>query len=190
MALREAIRMWKRIALALGALIVALAAVVAMQPSSFAIERSTTIAAPAHLVYPHIASVRAMDEWSPWAKMDPQMKTTYEGPESGVGAGSSWEGPQMGKGRIAVTAVKPDREVEMRLEMLAPMAATNRILFTLAPAGEATTVTWRMEGTNGFAGKAMTLVVGMDEMVGEPFSDGLAALKELAEAEAARRASH
>lgn len=180
--------MWKKIAGALGALVVVLAAVVAMQPSSFAVERSATIAAPAAVVYPHIASVRAMDQWSPWAKMDPDLQTTYDGPASGVGSRSSWEGPQMGKGRVTVTAARPDREVEMKLEMLAPMAATNRIVFTLAPAGDTTTVTWRMEGRSGFVGKAMSLLMDMDAMVGGAFADGLAALKTLAEAETARRA--
>ena len=179
--------MWKRIALALGALFVALVAVVALQPSSFAIERSTRVEAPPGLVYGHIESLRAMDVWSPWAKMDPEMRIDYAGPAAGVGARSSWEGPQMGRGRLAVTGVEPDREVEMRLEMLAPMGATNRILFTLEPMGEATRVTWRMEGTNGFAGKAISLFVGMDEMVGGPFEQGLLALKALAESDAAER---
>jgi hypothetical protein len=128
-----------------------------------------------------------MDAWSPWAKMDPQMVTEYSGPESGIGARSAWEGPQMGRGRIAVTAAEPGRAVEMELEMLEPMRATNRILFTLAPADGATRVTWRMEGTNGFVGKAASLVVDMEEMVGGPFEQGLAALREVAEADARRR---
>jgi hypothetical protein len=92
---------------------------------------------PPAVVYSHIASLRAMDVWSPWVRMD----VAYAGPESGVGARSEWEGPEMGRGRLTVTAVNPAREVEMRLDMLAPMAASNRILFTLAPAGAGTDVT-------------------------------------------------
>ncbi len=38
-----------------------------------------------------------------------------------------------------------------------------------------------MQGRNGFVGKAMTLVGGMDRMVGQPFEDGLQALKRLVE---------
>ncbi|MGH7289259.1 MAG: SRPBCC family protein [Myxococcota bacterium] len=169
---------------AIGVLVLGVAAVgfVAAQPSAFVIERSAAIDASPELVYRHIASLRAMDAWSPWVKMDAHMKVNYEGPEAGVGARSSWEGPEMGKGRLTITAVRPNAEVEMKLEMLAPMQATNRIVFTLVPAQEGTRVTWRMEGTNGFVGKAMTLVMGMDEMVGGPFEQGLAALKVLAEA--------
>jgi len=179
--------MWKKIALALGAIVVVLVAVVAMQPASFSIERSTAIEAPAEIIFGHIQNLRAMDAWSPWAKMDAQMKIDYQGPEAGVGARSSWEGPEMGTGRLTITAVKPDQEVEMKLEMLAPMAATNRILFTLVPTGGATQVTWHMDGTQNFVGKALSLVMDMDTMVGVPFENGLASLKLVAESETARR---
>jgi len=179
--------MIKKLAVAVGAILVVLVAVIAMQPATFTIERSAAIQAPAAVIFGHIQNLRAMDAWSPWAKMDPQMKIAYEGPEAGVGARSSWEGPQMGKGRLTVTAVKPDQEVEMKLEMLTPMAATNRILFTLALSGDTTRVTWHMDGTQNFVGKAFSLVMSMDTMVGVPFENGLASLKTVAESEVARR---
>ena len=171
---------------ALGALVLAAAgaAFVAAQPSAFVVQRSARVAAAPEVVYGHIASLRAMDAWSPWVRMDSALKVAYAGPESGVGARSSWEGPDMGTGRLTVTAVKPGREVEMRLEMLSPMQATNRIVFTLAPAGAGTEVTWRMEGRNGFLGKAAALVVDVDEMVGGPFESGLQSLAALVEADA------
>jgi uncharacterized protein YndB with AHSA1/START domain len=180
--------MAKMILLVLGAVVVVLIAVIAMQPATFAIERATVIEAPPDVVFAHLESPRAMDVWSPWVKMDPQQKLTHEGPESGVGAIESWEGPQIGAGRLTITGVKPNEEVEMRLEFTKPMQATNRALFTLTPAGEGTRIAWRMEGTNNFVAKAASLVMDMDEMVGEPFERGLADLKTLAEADAKQRA--
>ena len=179
--------MWKKVAVGLGAISVVLVAVIAMQPSSFTIERSTSIEAPADIVYGQIQDLRAMDAWSPWVKMDPQMKIAYEGPDAGVGARSSWEGPQIGKGRLSITAVRPDQEIEMELEMMVPMQATNRVLFRLTSTGGTTHVTWRMDGTNGFVAKAIGLVMNMDEMVGGPFESGLASLKRVAEAEKSAR---
>jgi uncharacterized protein YndB with AHSA1/START domain len=155
---------------------------VALQPSEFVIERSAAIAAPPEVVYDQIANLRAMDAWSPWVRMDAQLKIAYEGPESGVGARSSWQGPEMGEGRLTVTAVKPAREVEMELTMLSPMEATNRIVFSLDPTARGTEVTWRMEGRNGFVAKALGLFVDVDAMVGGPFEQGLAALARLVEA--------
>ena len=179
--------MWKKIALGLGAVVVILVAVVAIQPSSFTIERSAAIEAPADIVYGQIANLRAWEAWSPWARMDPQMKSSYDGAEAGVGAVSSWEGPDAGKGRMTITAAEPDQEIDLQLEFLAPMKATNQVRFTLDPAGESTEVTWRMEGHNGFVGKAFALVMNMDELVGGDFERGLASLKSLAEADAAVR---
>jgi uncharacterized protein YndB with AHSA1/START domain len=177
--------------LAIGALALGVAGsvFVAAQPAAFVVERSATIAAPPEVVFDHIASLRAMDAWSPWVRMDSQLKVVYAGPERGVGARSSWESPEMGAGRLTVTAVKPGREVEMRLEMLSPMQATNRIVFTLAPSGTGTQVTWRMEGRNGFVGKAVGLFMDMDGMVGGPFESGLTSLAALAEADARKRST-
>lgn len=179
--------MLKKIVLALGALIVVLLVVIALQPSTFVIERTTTIAAPADLVYPRIESLRAMSEWSPFARMDPQMKTTYEGAASGVGAVSSWQSEQVGDGRMTVIAVQPNQRVDIKLEFFRPLASTNRALFTLEPSGQATAVTWRMEGNNGFAGKAIGLLVDMDAMLGGEFEKGLGSLKAMAEADARSR---
>ncbi|MGH7336656.1 MAG: SRPBCC family protein, partial [Myxococcota bacterium] len=182
--------MGRKILIALGALVAVLVVVIALQPSTFAVERSIEIAAPPEVVFSHLESPRAMDAWSPWVKMDPEQKITHEGPESGVGAIETWEGPQVGAGRLTITGVEPNEEVEMRLEFTRPMQATNRALYTLAMVGDATRVTWRMEGTNHFIGKAASLVMNMDEMVGGTFERGLADLKALAEADAEQRAEH
>jgi len=176
--------MGRKIALGLAVALLGFAGVVAMQPSSFEVARSARVKAPADVVYRHIESLRAMDVWSPYAHMDPQMKIAYEGPESGVGARSSWVGPQMGTGSLTITGAVPEREVEMSLDMRTPMEAHNRILFTLAPKDGETEVTWRMQGRSGFLGKAIGLFVPMDGMVGGQFEQGLASLQKVAENDA------
>jgi hypothetical protein len=181
-------RILARIGLVLAALLAVLILVIAVQPAEFAIERSKPIEAPPEVVYPHIADLHAFNAWNPFARMDPEMTLRYDGPEAGVGASSSWVAPQMGKGRMTITRVEPDREVEMKLEFFEPMAGTNRVLFGLAPEGAATRVSWRMEGRNNFVGKAMALFADMDGMMGESFDRGLENLKLAAEAEVRERA--
>jgi uncharacterized protein YndB with AHSA1/START domain len=174
--------MLRKILTGLGVLVLVLAVVVSMQPATFAVERSVTIAAPTPQLYAQIANLRAMEAWSPFMKMDPaNQKNTYTGPPSGVGAVCSWEGGDAGAGRLTIVGEKPNEQLDMRLEMIEPMQADNRVTFTLAPAGGATTVTWRIEGENSFVSKAAGLVMDMDEMVGGEFEKGLAALKTLAE---------
>lgn len=176
--------MWRSIGLALLAIVVLLVVVIAVQPAAFVIERSTTIEAPAAVIYPHIVSPRAMNAWSPFALGDPQMKIEYSGPEAGIGAMSAWQSPQMGDGSMTVTEAAPGQQVALRLDFVRPMQATNTARFTLEPAGTGTRVTWRMEGRNGFLGKAFSLVMNMDKVVGGEFEQGLASLKTLAESEA------
>jgi hypothetical protein len=54
----------------------------------------------------------------------------------------------------------------------------------LRPAPGGVTVTWAMSGRNPFLGKAISLFINMDRMVGGQFEKGLADLKQLTEAEA------
>jgi uncharacterized protein YndB with AHSA1/START domain len=173
--------MTRKIAIGAAVLVALLAAVVALQPAEFAIERSEHIAAPPEVVYPHIASLRAMDAWSPWVKMDQRIQIAHEGPESGVGAIEAWTGPHTGTGRMTITSARPNQEVEIALEFFEPMPSRNLARFTLAPEDGGTRVTWRMEGTNTFVGKAASLVMNMEQMIGGNFERGLADLKKLAE---------
>jgi hypothetical protein len=180
--------MLKKIGLGIAVVVVALVVFVSMQPGSFAVERSITMQAPVDIAYGLVSDFHAWENWSPWAKLDPNMKTTYEGPGNTEGSSYSWEGSkEVGKGRMTMTALKPAQSVEIKLEFLAPFQATNRTLFSFAPQGDATNVTWRMEGTNSFAAKALHLVVDMDKMVGKDFEKGLASMKALAEAAAQKR---
>jgi len=176
--------MGRVIAIVLVAGLVLLPVYIALQPSDFAIERTAAIQAPASAIYPHLQSLRAMNEWSPFAKGDPAMKITYSGPDSGVGASSSWQSDKSGSGSSTITRAVPNEEVEMRLDFTAPMTATNTARFMLQPQGDATRVTWRMEGHRGFLAKAFGLVVNMDKVVGGEFEKGLASVKTLAESEA------
>ena len=60
-----------KILIGLGIVLAVLAIVVSMQPSAFRVERSVMIQAPSALLYAQIADLRAMEAWSPFAKMDP-----------------------------------------------------------------------------------------------------------------------
>jgi hypothetical protein len=171
--------------IALGLIVLAVVFVLLLalrQPDSFRIQRSTVIGAPAERIYPLIADMRRMNSWNPFAKKDPQIQITYRGPASGPGAAYDFSGnKEVGKGCIEVTeAVAPTR-VAMRLDVTEPMEGHHAILFSLAPDGGGTRVTWAMEGASPFLGKVMGVVFNMDKMVGGAFDAGLADLKAQAE---------
>lgn len=174
--------MLRRIALVTLVLLLSLGLIVGLQPAQFAIARSVTIAAPPGEIYPHLVNLRAWEAWSPFAKMDPEQTNVYTGADSGVGAVMDWEGPQAGAGRATIVGATPDAEVDVKLDFREPMEATNQATFLLVPGPDGTTVTWRLEGENGFVAKAFGLVTDMDQMVGGEFEKGLAKLRAVVEA--------
>ena len=159
--------------------------VVAMQPSHYHIERSATMNAPAPIVFNQVNDFHKWEAWSPWAKLDPNIKTSYEGAPAGTGATYSWTGnDQVGQGRMTITDSKPAELVKIKLEFIKPFAAINATDFIFTPQGNQTAVKWTMEGDNNCIGKAFGLFMSMDKMVGNDFEKGLAQMKSVAEAAA------
>ena len=174
--------MWKKILIGIVVIIAVLLVVVVLQPASFSVERSTAIAAPPSAIFPLVNDFHQWDRWSPWAKRDPEMKTTYSGADAGVGATYAWVGnSEVGEGKMTITESAPNERIVINLEFLVPFKATNTTEFTFTPVGDQTEVRWRMTGENGFVGKAMSLFMDMDSMVGGDFEDGLQSMKAAAE---------
>lgn len=170
------------LAVLLVCLIVSFCVAVSLQPGVFSVQRSTTIAAPPAVVFPLVDDLQAWDSWSPWKKLDPNPRTTISTPSSGQGATFSWSGnDQIGEGKLTILASRPDELVEVEQEFVKPFAGTARMIFTFAPQDGGTHVTWKMEGTNNFLGKAMCLFMDMDATLGPSFADGLANIKTVAE---------
>jgi hypothetical protein len=169
-----------------GLAVVAIAVVLilaAMKPSTFVVERSVTINATPEKIVPLINDFHNWDTWSPWAKLDPAMKTTYSGAASGVGSVYEWEGnSKVGKGRMEMRVVHPTK-ISIKLDFLKPFEGHNTADFVLQPEGStATRVTWVMYGPLTFIpGKLMSVFTTMDNMVGDDFQRGLANLKTAAE---------
>jgi len=170
--------MLKKILIALAAIIVVLIVVVALQPSDFRIVRSASILAPPSALFAQVNDFHKWESWSPWEKLDPAMKKSFEGAPSGTGAIYAWAGnDQVGEGRMTVTGSRPDEFIRIKLEFLKPWEATNTTEFTFTPEGDRTAVTWSMSGENNFMSKAFGLFMNMDKMIGDDFEKGLAQLE-------------
>jgi hypothetical protein len=170
------------ILIAVAAIIVLLIIIVVMQPSDFQVSRSAKMAAPPEKIFPHVNDLRRWETWSPWAKMDPACKNSYEGALAGTGAIFAWAGnKKVGEGRMTITESRPSKLIRIKLEFLKPFKATNMAEFTFKSQGDQTDVTWSMSGKNNFMGKAFGLFVNCDKMVGGDFEKGLATMKSVAE---------
>ena len=108
------------------------------------------------------------------------MKRVRSGPASGVGSIYAWESKEVGTGRMEIIE-SSHSAVRIKLDFAAPLEAHNVAEFVLRPEGEATRVTWTMQGPNNYLGKLVHTVFDMDRMVGRDFEAGLASLKSLTE---------
>jgi hypothetical protein len=175
--------MVKKILIAVAVVIVIFVVVVALQPADFRIVRSATMSAPAPAVFAQVNDFHKWEAWSPWAKLDPAMKQTYEGAPAGTGAIYTWAGnSKVGEGRMTLTESHPSDLIAIKLEFLKPFAAVNTSEFTFKPEGNQTSVTWSMAGRKNFISKGFCLFMSMDKMVGGDFEKGLAQLKAIVEA--------
>jgi polyketide cyclase/dehydrase/lipid transport protein len=168
---------------ALAVLIIGFVAVAAMQPSEFHIARSATMAAAPDEVFTQVNDFHKWESWSPWLKIDPNAKTTYEGPSEGEGAIFRWAGnSEVGEGSMTIIESRPHEHIRIKLDFLKPFENTANAEFAFKPVDDKTNVTWSMSGKNNLLGKVMCLLMNMDKMIGDKYDEGLANMKKIVEA--------
>jgi len=157
--------MLKKVLIALAAIVVAFVAlgvVVAIQPSEFRVARSAIIFAPAPEVFAHVNDFHNWEAWSPWAKLDPNAKVSFEGAREGEGAIFNWSGnDKVGEGRMTLTESHPNDRIRIQLDFVKPFASTADAEFTFEPAGDQTPVAWAMSGRKNFVSKTPTMSFSM-----------------------------
>jgi hypothetical protein len=177
---------WKRIlcgvAVALAVMLGLFLVIVAMQSNEYRVTRSATMKAAPPAVFAEVNNFHNWEAWSPWAKLDPNSKTEFAGPESGEGAKFSWSGnDKVGEGTQTIVESKPDERIRIRLDFERPMKDTSDVEFTFKPQDDQTHVTWSMSGKKNFVSKAVCMFMNMDKMLGGEFEKGLASLKGVVE---------
>jgi len=171
------------ILMALAAIVLVLIVVVATQPAEFRITRKAAVNAPPAAVFAQVNDFHQWEAWSPWAKMDPAAKNTFEGAAAGAGAVFKWAGNnKVGEGCMTLMESRTSELIRIKLEFLKPFKATNTAEFTFKSEGGQTLVSWSMSGKNNFLCKAVGLFMNCDKMIGGQFEKGLEAMKAVAEA--------
>jgi len=170
------------ILLALVIVAILLIVIIAGVPNDFAVCRSAKISAPPEKIFPHVNDLHKWDDWSPWAKLDPNAKHIFAGTPAGPGSIMSWDGnKKIGAGRMTITENRPNDYIRFKLEFFRPFAGTNAAEFRFEPDGPQTHVKWTMTGKTNGAMKIFGLFMNCDDMVGRDFEKGLASLKTVVE---------
>jgi uncharacterized protein YndB with AHSA1/START domain len=170
--------MFTKIGIGLAAAVAILCGVIAMQPSQYAVTRSAVIPAPPEAVFAHVNDFSKWANWSPWAKLDPNMKTTLTPNPAGKGAKYEWAGnSDVGRGSMTILDSKANESLQIDLEFFEPFASRADTRFSFSPDPGGTKVVWSMAGENNFMSKAFGLFMNMDKMIGADFEKGLAQLQ-------------
>jgi hypothetical protein len=173
----------RRLLIALVLLLAGLAIFVALQPDDYRLTRSITIAAPAAKIFPHVNDLHRWEDWSPWGKVDPNAKIAFAGAPAGQGAVFTWDGnDKVGAGTMTITQSRPNDLIRIKTDFVKPFAGTGNTEFVFSQMGDQTNVIWTMTGTHTFIGKAICLVMSMEQMLGPDFEKGLAQMKRVVEA--------
>jgi Polyketide cyclase / dehydrase and lipid transport len=163
-------------------LLIAFLVIASLRPSTFSLSRSADIKASPENIFPHLNDFKNWGAWSPWEKMDPDLKRSFSGAASGKGAYYSWVGnKKVGEGNMEITRSVPSSNIELNLSFLKPFKASNVTEFKIIPNGNMTTVNWEMRGPLNLFMKVMHMFMNMDKMVGKDFEAGLANLKSIVE---------
>ena len=160
--------------------IISVLVLAALKPARFTIRRSVIIQAPPQKVFALIDDLHRWPEWIP-NEGNSAVKRNYSGAPAGRGAVCEWEGTgNAGKGRMEMIESSPNT-IRVQADWVKPFSARNVNIFTLEPQGNATQVTWTLDGENVFMLKAMTVFTTVDRLMSSHFETGLAGLKAVAE---------
>ena len=154
-----------------------------LAPKTYDVSRSIEIEKPKDVVFTVLRSLKRQDEWSPWAKKDPNMKKEFRGTDGEVGSVSYWLGnKEVGEGEQEITKIIDGEKIEGELRFMKPFKSESNCYFiTDETSGGGTKVTWGFSGNNKFPMSIMMLFMSMDKMVGKDFEEGLSSLKTLME---------
>lgn len=142
-------------------------------------EKSIVINAPAEKVYAHINSMKAFNDWNPWMKLDPNLKSTFSGVSGQIGDKHCWQSAKkdVGNGCQEITALVPNQKQSTKMAFEGQGEATSDIILT--PEGNGTKVTWNLDATMEYPSNLMKPM--MDYWMKKSYEEGLNNLKTLSE---------
>mgnify|MGYP000934290549 CR=1 FL=1 len=149
----------------------------------YSVEKEIIINKPKAEVFAYLESLENQNNWSTWAKKDPNMKHSFTGTDRTVGFTHHWQGnDEVGEGEQEIKKIIPGERIDTELRFLKPFEATNdAYMITESVDANQTKVKWGFTGTMPYPMNVMLLFMDMEKSVGNDFSQGLKNLKGILE---------
>lgn len=129
-----------------------------------------------------VNDLKQWPEWSPWLKLDPDMKLEYGASSQGAGASYSWQSEKqnVGNGSLKIVESKANEfiKTEMAFEGQGEASAS---YFFKDTGNDAVEITWTFEGDMGSKPIGGYLVLLFKGAIAADYQKGLASLKQKAE---------
>lgn len=174
----------KTIGLTIGGLIALVLIIALFVNKKYEVVREITINKPQEEVFDYIKQIKNQDNYSVWARKDPNMKKEYRGADATVGFVSAWDSEMkdVGKGEQEIKKIVEDQRIDMELRFKKPFEATDYASMSTEAVGpNSTKVKWGFNGAMPYPMNLMLLFMNMDEMLGKDLATGLTNLKAILE---------
>lgn len=174
----------KKILIVIGILIAIPLFIAIFTKKDYAVEREISINKPKQEVFDYVKQLRNQDNFSVWARIDPNMKKEYRGTDGTVGFVSAWdsENDEVGKGEQEIRNIVQGEKIDFELRFIKPFeGVANANMQTVAASANETKVKWGLSSKMSYPMNFMLLFMDMDKMLGEQLETGLVNLKEIME---------
>lgn len=174
----------KRIFIGLALILVLLLIIAAFISGDCKYEKSITINAPAEKVWQSTNTLKAMDLWSPWNDLDPNMKKEWSGVTGNPGEKVCWESKNKDAGKGCQEVKKVDaahKRIDTEIKFLTPYESEANAYVTVTPEGNGSKATWGFSSKIPYPFTIMKLFMNMEDAVGKDYQKGLSKLKNISE---------
>ncbi|QYJ74918.1 SRPBCC family protein [Shewanella sp. FJAT-52076] len=152
--------------------------------SDYEVSVSRTIDRPVDEVFDYLRLLKHQDEFSVWARMDPNMQQHFTGTDGEPGFVSAWESsnPDVGKGEQEIMAIVPGKRIDYALRFIEPFTSNDSAYLTTEPIEDGSTlVTWGFVGHMPYPTNLLIPLMDVESLILKDLDSGLANLKQILE---------
>ena len=158
--------------------------IAAFAKKDYKVEREVVINKPTQVVFDYVKYLKNQNDYSKWAKIDPNMKKTFRGTDGTIGFVSAWESDNedVGKGEQEIKGMKDGSRIDYEIRFIEPFASTaDAYMTTESVSDNQTKVKWCFSGNMAWPMNFMMVVMDIEKAVGDDLQLGLNNLKEILE---------